>query len=33
MAHYPTLAHSQFQARANLLPANLRPPPELDVRV
>lgn len=32
MAHYPTLAYSQFGVRADALPAHLRPPPELDVR-
>lgn len=32
MAHYPTLAYSQFGVRADALPAHLRPPPALDVR-
>lgn len=33
MAHYPTLAYSNFEVRGDTLPANLRPPPPLDVRV
>lgn len=33
MAHYPTLAYSQFSVRGDSLPAHLRPPPELDVRL